>query len=691
MGTAPTLENRLNQARRSRFVGRDAEIDLFRSLIAEPVPTVAVVYVWGPGGVGKSSLLDIYGALALEAGATPLRVDARDIDRSPEGLRVALAQRLGLPDPGRLEDELAARPRPVLMFDTYELIAPIDDWIRETFLPGLPESALVILAGRNRPSAGWRSDSGWASLTRIVPLRNLRPDEAEALLRHRAIPADRSQTLIDLSYGHPLALSLLADLEEQRDGAPLSLEGEPDLVRTLLDRFLRETPEDPWRMALEVCAHTRVTTEALLRDVLELDDVSGIFAWLRDLSFVQEGPEGIFPHDLARDALDADVRWRDRRRYQEMHAQVRAPIIRAIRQSRGVEQQRAIFDLLYLHRTGPVMGRIYEWTTLGSGRIEPVAPELLPDILAMVERFEGPESAAIARFWYERQPEGFMAFRDVDGQLFGFCAALVLQQPDSVERDADPALAAIWDYTEQNCPLRPGEVMVVCRFAMDAQAHQGVSHGANMFQLCSVQVIFTTERMALMNIVMSRSEIWPVVLEYLTFSRLESAAVTIGGHDYDVFGKDWRAMPVERWMEVMGEREIAAEAPPPSTSDDAPLLVLSRPDFDQAVRDALRQVRRPAALASNPLTRSRLVLDRADGGDPAEALATLLRETIDALRSTPRDEKLYRALHRTYLDPADSQELAAESLGLAFNTYRYHLSGGLRRVCDALWTLELDR
>ena len=36
-----------------------------------------------------------------------------------------------------------------------------------------------------------------------------------------------------------------------------------------------------------------------------------LFAWLRGLSFVEQGPHGLYPHHLARDVLDADLRWRD--------------------------------------------------------------------------------------------------------------------------------------------------------------------------------------------------------------------------------------------------------------------------------------------------------------------------------------------------------------------------------------------
>ena len=43
----------------------------------------------------------------------------------------------------------------------------------------------------------------------------------------------------------------------------------------------------------------------------------------------------------------------------------------------------------------------------------------------------------------------------------------------------------------------------------------------------------------------------------------------------------------------------------------------------------------------------------------------------------------------TFLQPAATQELAAERLGLPFSTYRYHLAGGIRRVTEQLWQREL--
>jgi hypothetical protein len=40
-----------------------------------------------------------------------------------------------------------------------------------------------------------------------------------------------------------------------------------------------------------------------------INDASELFAWLRSLSFIESGPAGVFPHDLTREVIEADLRW----------------------------------------------------------------------------------------------------------------------------------------------------------------------------------------------------------------------------------------------------------------------------------------------------------------------------------------------------------------------------------------------
>ncbi len=65
---ASRLANRLTQARRQRFVGRRAELELFRAALGRDVPDFAVLHLVGPGGMGKTTLLREYAQIAEEAG-----------------------------------------------------------------------------------------------------------------------------------------------------------------------------------------------------------------------------------------------------------------------------------------------------------------------------------------------------------------------------------------------------------------------------------------------------------------------------------------------------------------------------------------------------------------------------------------------------------------------------------------------
>jgi hypothetical protein len=76
------------------------------------------------------------------------------------------------------------------------------------------------------------------------------------------------------------------------------------------------------------------------------------------------------------------------------------------------------------------------------------------------------------------------------------------------------------------------------------------------------------------------------------------------------------------------------------------------------------------------------------GTPTARALQAALEEAAEALKSSSRDVKLYRAVWHTYFEPLETQEKVAERLGLPFSTYRHHLRQAIERIADRLWTLH---
>ena len=400
------LADRLAAARRRRFIGRTAELTLLESaLTAEELPFF-VLYVHGPGGLGKTSLLSQFARLAEQLQVPAYALDARNVEPTPEAFAAGLCLAMGIDPAGSPADALADRPgRHVILVDTYELLAPLDGWMRDVFLPQLSEGVLVVLASRNPPAPAWRADPGWQPFLHAIPLRNLSPDEGRDYLIQRHVPEEELQTVLDFTHSYPLALSLVADLYDQRPGFHFKPFEAPDLVKILLEQFLQRVPGPAHRAALESCALVRVTTESVLAEMCGLPDVNELFEWLRSLSFIQTRPGGLFPHDLAREAMVADLRWRNPDWYAELHRRARLYYTQRLQQTQGPEQQVALFDFVYLHRDNPAVRPFFEWQTSGRAVPDRLREEDVPALVDMVAQHEGGGSARLAEHWLARQPQ----------------------------------------------------------------------------------------------------------------------------------------------------------------------------------------------------------------------------------------------------------------------------------------------
>lgn len=703
---AQRLADRLNAARQRQFVGRNTELTVFQTALEAASWPFVLVYVHGPGGVGKTALLSEYRRRCQAAGVGVLHLDARHVEPTPptflSALRLAL--QAGPEDAPALV--LAQRGgRLVLFLDTCENLAPMEAWLRESFLPELPENVLVVMASRQPLESAWRADPGWHSLVHVVPLRNLNPEDSRAFLNQRGVPEADYLAVLNFTHGHPLALSLVADVYQQREGqAHFQPEATPDVVKTLLERFVQKVPSPAHRAALEACSMVRTTTEGLLGTLLGLGGSDGppaaaaheLFEWLRGLSFIEAGPFGLFPHDLAREALAADVRWRNPDWYAELHRRARIDYVARLQRTAGVAQQATLFDLIFLHRDNAVVRPVFEFQTGGHLRTDSLQDGDAPALLAELDRHEGAAAAQLLAFWLARQPHNVVVVRDSLRPPAGFMFQLALNAASPDERAHDPAAQACWQYLQSHAPLRPGEAATLFRFWMARDTYQAVSPGQSLIFVNAVRHYLTTPGLAFTFFPCAEPDFWAPVFAYADLHRLPEADFEVGGRRYGVYGHDWRATPPSAWMTLLAEREVAmgeADAPAEARPAAASVIVLSEADFGEAVRAVLQDFTQPDLLRGNPLLRSRLVLDRTPGqAEEASRIAVLtaqVHEVAHGMQASPREAKLYRALEATYFRPVGTQEQAAEALDMPFSTYRRHLKSGIQRVVEALWQREI--
>ncbi|MDX1911119.1 MAG: hypothetical protein SFV22_06530, partial [Saprospiraceae bacterium] len=581
----------LAQARRRSFVGRDNEVKMLEQQLRAPAFEFILLYIYGAGGEGKTTLLKHYNDICAEHSVKTLALDAREVEAHPSAFLDAVRNSLGkniYAGEDVFEAMARMQDRTILFIDTYEKISPIDDWVRTDFLPRLPASMLTVISGRSAPSVAWLSDPGWKVLMRVVQLRSFTENESEEYLRRRNIPEEKIRPVLDFTHGHPLALSVVADIYEQYPDKNFAPDESPDVVRTLLQLFVRQVPSPMHRAALEVCSLVNLLTESLLAEVMGVEDASELFNWLCGLSFVSIGREGIYPHDMAREALCADLKWRHPDWNAELHTRCRNYYHRKLREVGGEAQRKVLFDLIFLHRTMPAIKPFFEWQETGSFWVDHANEQDLPGLRTMVLALEGTESLAAFDFWSKHPAAQIWVWRDGRKEANAFVLKINIHECPAEKRIPDAIMQQVQEYQQKKLHLRQGEQMVVFRMWMVKDTHQQVSALQSSIFLSIVQYYFTPG-LAVSLLAVRMPEFWKPMMLYGDLSPVPELDFSSNGAPYGFFMHDWRARPPLPWLDLLGKRETgdagSFESDPPAMQ----LVVLSETEFGDSVIEALRQ------------------------------------------------------------------------------------------------------
>ncbi|MFH8981699.1 hypothetical protein [Streptomyces varsoviensis] len=656
--------------RKKVFTGRVAELRLLRELLLSDRRGCFVVWLHGMGGVGKTALLRRFADEAEAHGRTARSVDMRGTDPTPDAFLAALEAQ------GPLE---AAH---VLLVDSAESLGPLEQWLRDEFLPRMPAHVLLVIGGRRPPSAEWRTDAQWWHALRSVELDGMDDTEAAQLLRNRDVAEAAVPRLVRAAHGLPLALALFADARERAAGSEEPYEGgelgdSPDLVRELLRLLLRENPSPERSDALHVLALARVTTEELVRHALEIPAAQArtLCAWLSGQSFVHSTADGLVPHELVREALLADLRWRGLETYERLFRRLHAHLAERLAE-RGGGRWAFGAGLAYLSRTNRIAREAADWQGADRLHLRTARPDDLDEVLAAVGREHGDAAVRLARQWWEQQPTAFSVAEYGRRGIVGTLIAPCLEAGAAALPD-DPVARAALEHAAGRSPLRRSERLLLARWSTGGAVAAGYA--------------LTTLWATTPGLAMSWTYTAPGQRGLSTLLELygQQRTTPVDGPDGErtaPYVQDWRSATFDRWAAALRTRLLAddpAALPSPAAATATPPMPW--PEFAEAVKHAYRSALDPRQLAESALLGTRLVAPGAD----AAALRTTLTETVAQLRTLPGQRQLADVLEITYLSGPRSQQAAASRAALSFSTYRRRLSAALTRAAELLREREL--
>ncbi|MCL4449040.1 MAG: hypothetical protein M1483_04595 [Actinobacteria bacterium] len=337
------------------FVGRKEELDFFRKWLLSENSTVLNIY--GPGGVGKTTLLRAFEKIARGENWSVVQMEGSEFtDVSGK-------------------DIWLNRTGSVIFLDAFDEISNPFRWIQDKFLENLAVPFHIVIAGRHPLKTMLPLNSGWHRLLFSLPLTGFSTEVSWEYCKARGLKDSViSSRLIRAAAGSPLALSLAVDMViqygwdvPQSDGFTKNITQIPTwhvVVRSLVEELLRETDDPVLLRSLEAAAVVHQFDRDLLTALLGQEgktlNLAGAFDKLASLSVVRPTAHGLSLHDEVRRLISDDLRWRSPRSYTELLLRAITYYRQLIYSGEPLERERLVAECLFLVNEGLLNSLFFE-------------------------------------------------------------------------------------------------------------------------------------------------------------------------------------------------------------------------------------------------------------------------------------------------------------------------------------------
>jgi hypothetical protein len=387
---------------------------------------------------------------------------------------------------------------------------------------------------------------------RCIQLSSLSREESSHLLEVHAVDKAAHGAITELSHGHPLALVLLAAEMRKYGRIPSSLGR--DAVRELIKRCVSGAPTPLHRAALEVSARARTTTVTLLADVVDPLQAPILFNWLSEQCYMNVGARGLSPHDLVRDVVDENLRWRDPEGSRELDGALNRCLLSQLRNGR--HDSHTAMELQFLERNSAVMKRYFEFGALGSVSIGAATTTDWDGIARLRDAGLPPKEKKMFDLWSGHPATRTFVARRPDGSVCGVTLILEIDRVDDVTADEDPIVSAVRRSLSQSL-LGSDGVSLMSRFTIPEGDRREASPAMNALQICHLMHWATEHDLHLWIIVAHHPDHFAPLLAEMHFERMLGCDQTVGGMPVGCFVHDWKSEPWLVWRDRRKEVVVA--------------------------------------------------------------------------------------------------------------------------------------
>lgn len=537
----------------SEVVGRQRERAVLLDALEADGPLV--VFVHGPGGIGKSVLLGRFSADAEAAGAAVVRLDCRNFEPTEHGFLDALGGAVS----SRVEgvDEAASTlaglgELVVLTIDAYELFRISDPWLRSQLVPALDDHVRVVMAGREPPLSAWFGARAAPARFRSILLGALEDESALEVLVGAGVAEGDARVVNRVARGHPLSLQVAAVALREQPRLRVEETAVPRVVEELTRLYLDNLDALTRRILDAASVVRRVTAPlliAMLPDVTADEELERLAA----LPFVEEGPDGLRLHEAVQAAVATRLASRDPDAHRRYRAAAWQTLRRQVGEASRSELWRYTADMLYLLEN-PAVREAFFPSTAHLYAVEAARPDDAAAIREIIERHEPPEVAAVLRTWWDNCPFSFRVVRDRAGAVVGLSVVAAADAVPYGLARTDPVVAAWRDHLARH-PLPPSQRALFDRCEL-SRDHGGKPSGVQAATWLDIKRMYMEMRPHLGRLYSVTADPAPYAEALTTLGFAVFPVPVHLGRDYTLAWLDFGPESVDGWLARLAAAEL---------------------------------------------------------------------------------------------------------------------------------------